>query len=70
MREPPKSRGLTQARTSPSVTESTTPLRIQAQARLKDKTRREISERRQVGDAETLVHQQGSSSRGGDDNEL
>ncbi|CAK7217435.1 [Pyruvate dehydrogenase (acetyl-transferring)] kinase isozyme 2 [Sporothrix bragantina] len=43
-----------------------------AQARLKDKARREISERRQVGDAESLVHQQGSSmgSRGGHDNEL
>ncbi|CAK7198916.1 [Pyruvate dehydrogenase (acetyl-transferring)] kinase isozyme 2 [Sporothrix eucalyptigena] len=41
-----------------------------AQARLKDKARREISERRQVGDAETLVHQQGSGSRGGHDNEL
>lgn len=47
-------------------------MRIQAQvqARLKDKARREISERRQVGDAETLVHQQGSSSHGSHDNEL
>ncbi|CAK7267445.1 [Pyruvate dehydrogenase (acetyl-transferring)] kinase isozyme 2 [Sporothrix epigloea] len=43
-----------------------------AQARLKDKARREVSERRQVGDAESLVHQQGSTgrSRGGHDNEL
>ncbi|CAK7275205.1 [Pyruvate dehydrogenase (acetyl-transferring)] kinase isozyme 2 [Sporothrix epigloea] len=41
-------------------------------ARLKDKARREVSERRQVGDAESLVHQQGSSvrSRSGHDNEL
>lgn len=33
-----------------------TPLRIQTQMRLKNRQGREISERRQVGDTESMVH--------------
>ncbi len=45
------------------MADDVTPLHIQTKTQLKDKERREISERRQVGDTETLVHP-GSSASG------